>query len=199
MNSASSVTNWIAQLKAGDAAAARALWQRYFAQLVELARQHLAPHVRRAADEEDVAHSAFASFCVGVARGRFPRLTDRHDLWPLLLTLTVRHARKLARHETARRRDASRAVYAADLFELPEADLDRLAGDAPDPALAAEVADELRFLLAQLPAEPLRSLAIDLLTGYTAPEVARKLGCSLRTVERRWHRIRQFWEKADRP
>jgi len=37
-----SITTWLAQLKAGDAEAAQALWQRYFVQLVELARQHLA-------------------------------------------------------------------------------------------------------------------------------------------------------------
>ena len=36
--SAPSITTWLAQLKAGDADAAQALWQRYFARLVELAR-----------------------------------------------------------------------------------------------------------------------------------------------------------------
>jgi DNA-directed RNA polymerase specialized sigma24 family protein len=192
-----SITTWLAQLKAGDADAAQALWQRYFAQLVELARQHLARHVRRAADEEDVALSAFASFCAGAAAGRFPRLADRHDLWRLLLTLTVRHARKLARDETAQRRDAGRLVTATDLFDLPQVDLDRLAGDAPDPALAAEVADQLRRLLARLPTNELRELATDLLAGYTAPEVARRRGYSLRTVERRWQRIRQVCQEAD--
>jgi RNA polymerase sigma factor (sigma-70 family) len=190
-----SVTTWLAGLQAGDVAAAEPLWQRYFSRLVELARQHLASHVRRAADEEDVALSAFASFCTGVAAGRFPRLSNRHDLWRLLLTITVRHARNLARHETRERRDSRRTVP-ADLLDLPAADLDRLAGDAPDPALAAEVADQLRHLLALLPGDDLRAVAQDLLAGYTAVEIARRLGCSLRTVERRWQRIRQFWEPA---
>ncbi len=192
-----SVTTWIAQLKAGDADAAQALWQRYFTQLVELARLHLARHVRRAADEEDVALSAFANFCAGAAAGRFPRLSDRHDLWRLLLTLTVRHARKLARDETAQRRDAGRVVAATDLLELPGADLDRLAGSAPDPALAAEVADQLHRLLGRLPTNELRALATDLLAGYTAPEVARRRGYSLRTVERRWRRVRQVCQEAE--
>jgi DNA-directed RNA polymerase specialized sigma24 family protein len=199
MTPSPSVTTWIVRLKAGDPEAAGALWRRYFTRLVELARQHLARHVRRAADEEDAALSAFASFCAGAAAGRFPRLDDRNDLWRLLLTLTIRHARKVARNETAQRRDAGRVVSAADLFDLPDADLDRLAGDEPDPALAAEVADELRFLLARLPSASLRSLVTDLLAGYTAPEIARKLGCSLRSVERRWQRIRQFWQATERP
>src|SRR5437016_129420 len=95
-----SVTSWLARLKAGDSDAAQALWQRYYTQLVELARHHLAQHIRRASDEEDVALSAFAALCAGVAAGRFPRLADRHDLWRLLLTITVRHARKVAEHES---------------------------------------------------------------------------------------------------
>jgi DNA-directed RNA polymerase specialized sigma24 family protein len=191
-----SVTTWLSLLKAGDSAAAELLWQRYFAQLAELARKHLAAHVRRAADGEDVALSAFASFCAGAQAGRFPRLSNRHDLWRLLLTITLRHARNLAQHETCQRRDSRRSVAAADLFDLPDADLDRLTGSSPDPALAAEVADQLRHHLARLPGDDLRTIAQDLLAGYTAVEIAQRLGCSLRTVERRWQRIRQFWECA---
>jgi DNA-directed RNA polymerase specialized sigma24 family protein len=188
-----SVTTWLALLKAGDEAAADALWRRYFAQLVELARQHLARHARRAADSEDVALSAFASFCAGVAAGRYPRLANRHDLWRLLLTITLRHARNVNRYATRQCRDSRHTVAAADLFDLPDVNLDRLAGDAPDPTLAAEVADQLRHLLALLPGDDLRAVAQDLLAGYTAVEIARRLGCGLRTVERRWQRIRQIW------
>jgi DNA-directed RNA polymerase specialized sigma24 family protein len=189
----SSVTTWLNLLKAGDEAAAEPLWRRYFSQLVELARQHLAGHVRGAADEEDVALAALADFCAGAAAGRFPRLSDRHDLWRLLLTITLRHARKVATHETRECRD-SRRRQPLDLFDLPDADLGRLTAAAPDPALAAEVADELRHLLARLPNDAMRRVAQDQLAGYTAVEIARRLRCSLRTVERRSHRIRQLWE-----
>jgi DNA-directed RNA polymerase specialized sigma24 family protein len=191
------VTTWLHLLKAGDPDAAEPLWRRYHARLVELARQDLARHARRGADEEDVALAAFADFCTGAAAGRFPRLADRHDLWRLLLTITLRHARNLARDETRDRRDSRRTVGAADLFDLPGADLDRLAGTDPDPALAAEVADGLRHLLALLPGDDLRTVALDLLAGYTAVEIAQRRGCGLRTVERRKERIRQFWEQAE--
>ena len=189
-----SVTTWLNLLRIGDADAAQALWQRYFAQMVESARQHLAPHVRQGDDEEDVALSAFASFCAGAAAGRFPHLSNRHDLWRLLLTVTLRHACNLARNETRQRRDSRRRVAAGELFDLSDPDLDRLASDAPDPALAAEVADQLRHLLALLPGDDLRAVAQDLLAGYTAVEIAARQDCGLRTVERRWQRIRQFWE-----
>lgn len=194
MTPSPSVTTWIALLKAGNHDAAEALWGRYFAQLVAQARQYLAGNVRRAADEEDVALSAFASFCTAVAAGRFPQLSNRHDLWQLLLTITLRHARNLAKFETRECRDTRRTVGASDLFQMPNADLDRLAGDAPNPALAAEVADQLRYLLNRLPGGDLRRVAQDLLAGYTAAEIARRHECSLRTIERRWQRIRQFWE-----
>jgi DNA-directed RNA polymerase specialized sigma24 family protein len=159
--------------------------------MVELARPHLATHVRRAADEEDVALAAFAEFCAGAAAGWFPRLSSRHDLWRLLLTLTLRRPGR-ARNPPAPRPRPDAA--AADLLELPAIDLDRLAGNAPDPALAAEVADGLRVLLARMPGDDLRVVARDLLAGCTAPGTARRLGCSPRTVERRWQHIRQFWD-----
>jgi hypothetical protein len=80
MASVSSVTYWIHQLKAGDQLALQQLWEDYFRRLVGLARQRLQGAARLAADEEDVALSAFDSFYRGVQEGRFPRLLDRGDL-----------------------------------------------------------------------------------------------------------------------
>lgn len=194
MPSTPSVTTWIGLLQAGDSAAAEPLWHRYYAALVELARSHLSKQLQAVVDAEDIALVAFADFCRGTRAGRFPRLSDRQDLWKLLLTLTLRRASDAARQVGRQRRDHTRTATAADLFDLPAADLDRLASDAPDPAMAAEVADELRFLLSMLPGDDLRRVAQELLAGYTAPEIALRLGCSLRTVERRWQRVRQFWE-----
>jgi hypothetical protein len=68
MSPAGSVTTWVEQLRAGDHAAAQRLWQRYFPRLVGLARRRLQGVSRRAADEEDVAFSAFHSLSRGVER-----------------------------------------------------------------------------------------------------------------------------------
>src|SRR4051812_6051196 len=51
------VTLWLRQLEGGDQDAARLLWQRYYRELVELARARLGQTPRRIADEEDVALS----------------------------------------------------------------------------------------------------------------------------------------------
>ena len=87
-----SVTRWIGDLKAGDGAAAAALWERYFDRLVRLARKRLASRAGGVEDEEDAALSAFESFCAGLARGRFTELGDRDDLWKLLVVITARKA-----------------------------------------------------------------------------------------------------------
>src|SRR5262249_5839209 len=87
-----SVTRWLDPAKAGDGTAARELWHRYFETLVRLARARLRATARTVEDEEDVALSAFDSFLAGAARGRFPRLEDRRDLWRILVTITSRKA-----------------------------------------------------------------------------------------------------------
>ena len=87
-----SVTHWLGKLKAGDPAAAEPLWNRYFPRLVELARARLRGFPLRAVDVEDVALSAFDSFCRDAAAGRLPRLDDRDDLWRVLLLITGQKA-----------------------------------------------------------------------------------------------------------
>src|SRR5262245_64764290 len=79
-----SVTRWLDLLQAGKSEAVQALWERYFHRLVGLARKKLQDAPRRAADEEDVALSAFDSFCRHAEEGRFPQLADRDSLWRIL-------------------------------------------------------------------------------------------------------------------
>src|SRR5437870_1075219 len=100
----STVTHWLAHLQAGDRAAAQKIWERYYARLVTLARVRLAGLPRRAADEEDVALSAFDSFCRGAEAGRFPDLHDRDNLWTVLARLTANAAVDLARSAGAQKR-----------------------------------------------------------------------------------------------
>src|SRR5262249_31713849 len=118
--------------------AAQKLWERYFRRLVGLARLWLQDAPRRAADEEDVALSAFASFCRGAEQGRFPQLADRGNLWRLLVVLTARKARHQRRRDGQKKRGGGAAPEVAVLEEL--------VGREPTPAFAAEVADECRRL-----------------------------------------------------
>src|SRR5262249_60269400 len=75
----------------------------------------------------------------------------------------------------------------------------RLAAHEPDPAFAAEVADQYRQLLAELPDDRLRTIVTRKLEGFTNEEIAVALDCAIATIERRLHLIRRTWEDKLRP
>jgi DNA-directed RNA polymerase specialized sigma24 family protein len=190
-------TSWVALLKAGDRQAAQPLWERYYRRLVGLARARLAGLPRRAEDEEDVALSAFDSFCRGAEQGRFPRLDDRDDLWQVLAMITARKAADLRQREGRKRRGGGLVRGESALLgpgDSGDGGFAEVVGDEPTPAFAAEVAEECRRLLACLPDEKLRELARGKLEGYSNAELAERLGCALATVERKLARVRHIWE-----
>ncbi len=193
MSDEPAVTQWIAGLKLGDEAAARQLWEHYFQRLVALARAKLAASARRAADEEDVALSAFKSLCCGAANGRFPRLHDRDHLWPLLVVMTVRKSRDLCRLQGRQKRGGN--LPAGDRTG-DAVDVAQLLDHQPTPELAAMLAENYARLLDRLDAEQ-RQIAEMKLAGFTNPEIAAKLGCGLRTIDRRLQLIRRIWDDAN--
>jgi RNA polymerase sigma factor (sigma-70 family) len=188
MSASDPITHWLTLLRAGDASAAQPLWEHYFRRLVGLARARLGSTPRRAADEEDVALSAFDSFVRGVERGRFPRLADRNNLWRVLVVLTARKAADLRARERRLKRGGGDAA--------DDAGLEDALGREPTPEFAALTADELRLLLDRLGEPELRSIALWKLEGYTNAEIAERVGCAPPTVERRLRLIRSVW--ADR-
>jgi DNA-directed RNA polymerase specialized sigma24 family protein len=201
---AGSVTRWIGDLKAGEAEAAQPLWERYFARLVRLARGKLQGDRGRAgaADEEDVALSAFHSVCLGAAQGRFPRLTDRDDLWKLLVVITSRKAADQVQHERRLKRGGGRVVGEAGLAarapdDEDEGGLAQAIGREPTPEFAAQVAEECRRLLDRLGDDTLRQVALRRMEGYTDEEIAGHLGCTRRTIVRKLDRIRRIWLEED--
>jgi DNA-directed RNA polymerase specialized sigma24 family protein len=198
MASSRSVSHWIGQLRAGDQVAAQHLWEGYFRRLVGLARGKLQSLPCRAADEEDVALSAFATFCRGVEAGRFPQLADRDDLWRLLVTITARKALHLARDERSQKRGGGfvrdeGALGGRDGSTAEDAGLDELLGREPTPAFAAQVAEECQRLLGSLRDADLRTIAVWKMEGYTTEEIAAKLRRAPRTVERKLDLIRRRW------
>ena len=197
MPSGGSVTHWLDQLQAGNRTAAQELWTSYFQRLVALARARLRGVPRRAADEEDVALSAFDSFCRGAERGRFPDLRDRNNLWRLLVVITSRKALDLAQHEGRKKRGGVLDEAAlAGLNDSAAAGLDLEDGREPTPEFAAEVAEECQRLLDRLGDGELRSVALWKMEGYSIDEIAVKLGCAPRTVDRKLWVIRTLWEDA---
>ena len=145
------------------------------------------------------ALSAFDSFLRGAQNGRFPRLNDRNDLWQLLLVITERKAIDLVQHERRAKRGGGRVL---DEGAVPFADssaadrpLARVEDPQPSPAFAAQVAEECQRLLGLLADPQLRAVALSKMEGYTIQEIADRLGCLPRTVDRRLALIRKTWEK----
>jgi DNA-directed RNA polymerase specialized sigma24 family protein len=201
-----SITEWLGNLREGDQAAAQPLWERYFSKLVTVARTKLRRMRRTTADEdeEDAALSAFNSFCAGAARGKFPQLADRDDLWRLLVVITARKAMAQANRHGRQKRGGGRVVEEAVLFGhgLGDADgsiagLERIAADGPTPEFAAMMAEECKRLLDALDDESLKQVAVSRMEGYNNDEIADQLGCARRTVARRLDLIRKTWLAAE--
>lgn len=192
-----SVTRLIGALAADDSdEAARGLWERYFDQIVRLARSRLGGSPRGHADEEDAALSAFASLCRGVSAGRFPYLSGRDDLWKLLATITARKVADQLQRQHRLKRGGGRVVGESDVAPGDDrggAGLDAFAGDVATPAFLAQIAEEVCTLFGRLPEESLRVVALLRLEGYSNEEIATSLDCAVRSVERKLERIRLLW------
>lgn len=198
MSQDNSVTIWLDGIKAGDGEDIQRLWGRYFERLVRLAGARLPSHCRRAFDEEDIALSAFQSFCDRAGRGQFPQLSDRDDLWRLLATITVRKALETIRHQTRQKRGGGRVLGESALLapEGPGGAGDGVAevlSREPTPEDAARFADDYNRFLDRLKDPTLRSIALRRLDGQTTQEIARALDVSTKTIDRKLQLIRAIW------
>ncbi len=199
MSGTGSVTHWFHEFMAGDQAAFQKLWERYFRRLLSLARKRLWGTPCCAADEEDVALSAFDSFYRRAREGRIPNLLDRNDLWQLLVLIAGRKALNLAKHERRQRRGSGKVQHASALLHGDRSEQGLLFADLigrePEPVVAAQVVEEYERLLDILDDDVLRSVAVWKLEGYTNKEIAGKLGRAPATVERKLRMIRDAWAK----
>jgi RNA polymerase sigma factor (sigma-70 family) len=186
-----SVSGWVSQLQDDGDAATQRLWERYFRRMVGLARARLRG-AGMPGEEEDIALSAFASFCQAARQRRFPQLANREDLWRLLVLLTARKVRHRRRLEQTQKRGG---MARSSDFEL---EVDEIVGREPTPEFAVQVAEELESRLARLKKEDLVAIALRKLDGYTNDEIAAQLGCARSTVERRLRLIRLQWSEESR-
>jgi RNA polymerase sigma factor (sigma-70 family) len=187
MSSQHSITGLIGRLRGGEQAAAQRLWETYFDRLARVAPRRLPARRPAVADEEDLALSALRSACRGLRAGRYPQLTDRDDLWRLLVTIVHHKALHLVRDQGRQKRGGQ---------AVPEGTLSQILGREPTPELAAEMAEEYQRLLDPLGDETLRRVAQWKMEGWTNEEIAARLDCTPRTVERKLRLIRRTWEGA---
>jgi DNA-directed RNA polymerase specialized sigma24 family protein len=179
-------------------AAARSIWDRYFRDLLALARQNLDRRIRLRTDEEDVAQSMFKSFCMRQQRGEFD-LAGRDELWRLLVTITLRKARNAAKAQRREKRDVTReqTIPGGDESESAVWVLEQMEASDPSPGVAVVLNEALERRLQALADPDLRQVALWRLEGYTNGEIAGRLDCTARSVERKLARIRSLWSSFD--
>jgi RNA polymerase sigma factor (sigma-70 family) len=189
MPDAGDVSHWIEQVKDGDSQAAQLIWQHYYERLVRMARRRLGGHARGVADEEDIAVSVFESFYRAAEAGRFPDLAGRDDLWRLLLRMSARKIVDRRRHDQRQRRGGE--ARQLSLQGHGDESVIDIIGDEPSPEMVLMMTESVQQLLSHLGDGPLREIAVGRMEGYSNAELADRLQCSERTIERRLQLIRE--------
>jgi RNA polymerase sigma factor (sigma-70 family) len=184
------VTRWFLEVQDGEPGAVQKLWEVYYERLARLALDHLRKHSSPNAhqDGEEVALSAFHTFCHAASEGRFPRLEDRHALWNLLIVITRRKAAALIKREGRQKRGGLWQPHDGLLEELPNLQ--------PGPEDAAIAVDLYEALFARLKDDRLRTAVMLYMEGWTVPEVAESLGCSVSTIERWLSKARRIADEV---
>jgi RNA polymerase sigma factor (sigma-70 family) len=201
MSDSGSVTRFLEDLGSPDLgrrdAAAAAIWERYYSELLRYAASHFSPRLRQRADAEDVLQSVFKSLYARMGEGSLPNVGTRDELIRFLVVITRRKTSSLANFHTREKRDMGREMIKPhDAGDAKGDEWDfyaRLEQNRPTDEEGACFADTLEHYMALLPAE-LRPFVLLKMEGYTDQEIADKLGCSVRRVERKKSLIREYWQ-----
>ncbi len=192
MDESPPIAELVERLRAGDAQAARQLFDRYARRLSHLAEQHLSRSLAGKVGGDDVVQSVFSTFFQRCARGEF-QIDNSSQLWRLLVKITVRKARAEHRHYAAGRRD-----IAAEAVE-GEAWLAETIAREPGPEDAAVLVDEIQALLRGLPDLYCHVLEMRL-QGYAVAEIAHQHQVSRQTVYQALHVLqRRMQQQSERP
>ncbi len=184
MSRDASVTMWINAVRQGDASAAEHLWRRYFQQLMAQARVRMTNVDRTGYDEEDAAISTFHILCTKLQEGHYASLSDRDELWQLMLTVLIRKVGRRVKYQQASKRSIARTGQVGfSVDELPAATSD-------------EISEECFELIALLNDSNLEQVALLKFEGYTNEEIAAKLNRTRRTIQRMLNLIRNLWQEA---
>lgn len=190
---ATDVTEWLRKLESGHDQAAQQLWEVFFERLVRLANGRLKSAERRIVDAEDIALSAFASFCRGAEKQRFTQLLDRQGLWRLLVSITIHKLLHVQRDQGRLKRGGQfRQIESLGNSDNGPSAVDEILSREPTPEFAAQVAEQYELWMRALESDELTQLAKWKLEGFTNDEIATKCGRTTRTIERKLNLIRKI-------
>jgi RNA polymerase sigma-70 factor, ECF subfamily len=176
MSTSDSFIELIARLRGRDEDAASEIFRRFVRRLVALAFRQFDVRDHASADPEGIVQSALGSFFARLGRSDLD-FDGWEQLWGLLVVITLRKCGKRRDYLRAQRRDPKRGTVAGSLDAEGAVDRD------PSPLEVVMLADLVQHLLEGL--DPTERGIMELtLEGYTAREVAERLGRSERSVWR---------------
>ncbi|MDA8746300.1 ECF-type sigma factor [Rubripirellula amarantea] len=194
MSKSTNVSHWIDLVKEGDSVAANRIWQHYFNRLIRSVRARLYGQNRAVSDEEDIVLSVFDSFYVAAEKGRFPDLSDRDDLWQLLMRMAARKVIDKRRRDHRQRRGGGVTIHPLGQGREDQ-DFIEAIGDEPSPEMVLMMKESAEQFFSHFGVGQLRDLAGAKLEGYSNAEIAQRFGCSERTIERRLNLIREKFQQ----
>ena len=141
--------------------------------------------------------TALYDFLKGVTDGSFPRLDDRTDLWQILVMFTGRKAATYRQRHNRQKR-GNGVIRGESVFGLrAEGAMWSLISESVSTdetsESVVELAEHLQIRIELLSDETPKRVAKWTMQGFLNREIAEKLGCQERTVERKLHLIRSIW------
>lgn len=189
------------QFRQGRSQAAEKLHDVFWKRVLGLARQKLRQRAvsPRQAGASDVAQDALASFFRALGAGRYEFLTGRDGVWALLARITVNKVT-----DVQRRRPKITVLDEPALAEASQGaalKLSELAVEArPSPADEAEYAEAClaacESVLSRLN-DRQRQIVLGKAAGKTNAQLAKDLGCTVRTIELNLAAVRREARQLD--
>jgi RNA polymerase sigma-70 factor, ECF subfamily len=157
----------IERIRGGDDDAATTLYQRYADRVKWFVQSRASDKLKQQVEPEDIVQSIFKSVFKGM-ESRGYDAPEGGTLWHLIAVVAIHKIRKNATRRNAAMRD-SRRTESLDSFD---------AGQTSEVEASQEMS-------------PQEQSVVNLrLQSYSVEEIAKQLGCSPRTVERRLQQVR---------
>jgi RNA polymerase sigma factor (sigma-70 family) len=170
----------------------------YYDRLVQFAKRRVGSFPLRTFDEEDVALSAMNSLFNCLRENRY-EAQNSVELWQILITITKRKLIHRREREYAQKRGGGNVRGDSVWAQAGENGRFHKQPDTKrhmTPDAQVELLETTDLLFQRLEDDKTREVARLLLEGYRINDIAEKLNCVRRTIERRIVYIRELWSEV---
>lgn len=188
-----SITRALAALRLQNEQSAELLWKRFFERLCGYAESRLYRRHRKLVDPDQIASDAFMALLDGVKNHRFEQVRNRDELWQMLTLIASRKTIASQRQLDRQKRGGGKVRGLSSCGGRNANVLEEFISGDLTPDAIVELEDLSRCLLAALPNDVIRKVAVLRMAGHANAEIAEKLSLTERTIERKLKLIREIW------